>query len=88
MQRLLDAAGFTDVAVEPVTAPILLGGGGTLEDALRFLRTTSVLRAVLADAPDDDVARAVDAIAGAIEPHTTGDGFCLDGAAWVVTAAG
>ena len=85
--EILDAAGFTDVAVDPMTTSVLLGGGGSLDDAVKFLRSTGIARALFADVPPATVERAVAEIATAIEPYVTADGARLEGAAWIVTAA-
>ncbi len=85
--RVLDRAGFTDVSVEPMTTSVLLGGGGTLDDAVAFLRSTGIARKLLADVAAPTVERAIAEVTTSIEPYLTADGARLDGAAWVVTAA-
>ncbi len=86
VHAVLNAAGFSGIGVEPTTASILLGGGGTLDEAVAFLRATGVARALFADVPEATVERAVAEIATAVEPYMTPDGARLDAAAWVVTA--
>ncbi len=86
--RILTAAGFRDVAVEPYTTPILVGGPGTVEDAVRFMRSTGMGRILLADTSSADVRAAIDAIGEALTPHADADGVRLGAATWIVTASG
>lgn len=86
LDALLGDAGFRDVEIEPVTPALLLAGGGTVDDAVAFLRSTGMARLMLADAPDDTVARALDAVREALRPYLSDEGVRLASAAWVVTA--
>jgi SAM-dependent methyltransferase len=86
VQRILAGAGFGDVSIEPVVDSILLGGGGTLDEAIEFLRGTGMARAVFADAAPDAIARAIDAVRDALASYETPDGIRLGGAAWLVNA--
>ncbi len=86
VRDVLSAAGFRDIGVDPFVDSILLGGGGALDDAITFLRSTGMARALFADAPADAVRRAVDAVTAALAPYVTPDGVRLGAAAWLVTA--
>lgn len=88
VRDVLRAAGFRDVTVAAAEEPILLGGGGSLEDTTSFLRGTGMARALFADAPPDAVARAVDAIAASLEPYVTPEGIRIGAACWLVRAVG
>jgi hypothetical protein len=65
---------------------MLVGGGGTLDDAVEFLRTGSMGRTVLAGASADTAARALHAVRDTLAQHLTGDGVRLDAAVWCVSA--
>jgi SAM-dependent methyltransferase len=82
----LSESGWRDVAVTPRHTPILAGGGGTLDEAIEFLRTGSMGRTMLAGAETDVAARAIEAVRGALSPHTTDEGVRLDAAVWLVSA--
>jgi SAM-dependent methyltransferase len=86
IRSLLADAGLVDVVIEPLAEEILLGGGGTLAEAVEFLREGGMGRAVLAgvDAAIQD--RAVIAVTDALEPYVTDEGVRIGTAAWLVTA--
>jgi SAM-dependent methyltransferase len=86
IRSLLADAGLVDVVIEPLAEEILLGGGGTLAEAVEFLREGSMGRAVLAgvDAATQD--RAVIAVRDALAPYVTDEGVRIGTAAWLVTA--
>ncbi len=86
IMTVLKGAGFRDAAIEPIDQPVLLAGGGTVDDAVTFVRRTGMARLMLSDAPDDVVARALDAIRDALGPYVTADGVRLGSAAWLVRA--
>jgi hypothetical protein len=74
------------VAIEPLTEEILLGGGGTLADAVEFLRHGRIGRAVLAGADKATQDRAVAAVSDALEPYVTAGDVRIGTASWPVTA--
>lgn len=84
--QILTAAGFRDVVIEPYSTPILVGGPGTVEDAVQFMRSTGMGRLLLADPGSEDVRAALDAIGEALTPHADADGVRLGAATWIVTA--
>jgi hypothetical protein len=69
-----------------LTEEILLGGGGTLGDAVEFLREGGMGRAVLAGADEATKDRAVAAVSDALAPYVTAEGVRIGTAAWLVTA--
>jgi SAM-dependent methyltransferase len=84
---VLSDAGWGDVEVASVHAPIAVGGGRGLDDAVEFFRTGAIGRAALATVDPATAARAVDAVRTALEDHVTDEGVRLDAAVWVVTAS-
>ena len=44
---LLEAGGFTDVALEPLAPTILIGGGGTVDQSMEFLLGMGMVRGLI-----------------------------------------
>jgi SAM-dependent methyltransferase len=86
IESLLADTGFAEAIIEPLAEEILLGGGGTLADAVEFLREGGMGRAVLAGASKTTEHRAVAAVSEALAPYVTADGVRIGAAAWLVTA--
>ena len=86
VREILTAAGLTDVAIASVDEPLLLGGHGTLDEAVEFLRGTGMARALFADAAPDAVERAIDAVREALAAYATPAGVELGAGVWLVTA--
>ena len=86
--RVLDQAGFQDVSLESVETQLVIGGGGGVEEAARFLLegvgpTSQAMREASADALPV-VGRAVRA---ALERYLTPRGVEMGAAVWIVTAS-
>lgn len=81
---LLQAAGFAEVALEPVSELIWLGRD--VDYTIDFITGTAFAHTVLDPAPPDAVARAVDAARGALAPYESDDGVILGSSAWLVRA--
>ena len=86
LRTLLTESGFRDIGIEPVADSILLGGGGTVDEAVDFLRGTGMARTLFAEASPDEVARAIEAVRAALAPYQTPEGVRLGAAAWLVHA--
>jgi SAM-dependent methyltransferase len=86
IRSLLAGAGLVKAAIEPLAEEVLLGGGGTLADAVEFLRHGGMGRAVLADADEATRDRALAAVSEALAPYATAEGVRIGAAAWLVTA--
>jgi SAM-dependent methyltransferase len=86
VRSVLTDAGFGDVDVAPFTTTLLLGGRGTTDDAVTFLRNAGAGRRMLAGAGDDERDRALAALHDALAPHHDGEGVRLGAATWTVTA--
>ncbi|AGS24176.1 class I SAM-dependent methyltransferase [Rhizobium etli] len=88
--RILTAAGFPDITIEPFDASIPLGEGGTrdaaIDDALEMTLEVGPLSRALADQPDDVRARASVAVRAAFADRPGERSVMIDGAAWIVTA--
>ena len=79
-------AGFADVQVMPFETPMLLAGGGTVEETVDFLLASGIARALLDGAGPEESAAAVRAVTEALAGHHDGEGVRLGAATWVVTA--
>ena len=69
---------------DPVHTPILVGGEGTIDDAVEFLRTGSLGRTMLAGADPDTQARAIASVRTALAPYADEEGVRLGAAVWLV----
>ena len=87
VRGVLTGAGFADVAVVPFQASLLLGGVGSVEDAVSFLRNTGMGRNLLGAAPAAVVDAALAGVRDALAPHHDGEGVRLNAATWIVTAS-
>jgi SAM-dependent methyltransferase len=85
-RSLLASAGWLDVTCNSAHVPMLVGGGGTLDDSVEFLRAGSIGRTLLANLDAETEGRAVAAVRQALSSHVDSDGVRLDAAVWVVQA--
>jgi SAM-dependent methyltransferase len=87
VQSILDAAGFTQIELDDLHVPVLVGGGLPLDDAVAFLGEGGMGKRLLGDVDAPTRDRALAAVRDALEPFTTADGVRLDSAAWLVQAS-
>ena len=84
---LLEAAGFTEVDVEPIMTTVLLAGGDTVEESLDFLLGMGMVRGLLGrldgDARDQAIEEIRTTLAERYEPDV---GVRLGAAGWLVSA--
>lgn len=85
-RHILGAASWRDITITEQRTPILVGGAGTLDDAVEFLRTGSMGRTLLAGAAKDTERLAIAAVRAALEPRVREEGLRLGAAVWLVTA--
>ena len=88
--RILAAAGFTDIAIEPFDASAPFGEGETrdaaIDDAVRMAIEIGPLSRALADQPDDIRARASAAVRTVFAGLPGERSVMIGGAAWIVMA--
>jgi len=88
--RILNAAGFTDIAITPFDASVPFGEGQTwdaaIDDAVKMALEVGPLSRTLADQPDDIRARASAAVRAAFAGRAGEQSVMIDGAAWIVMA--
>ena len=84
---LLETAGFTEVAFEPLAPTILIGGGGTLDESMAFLLGMGMARGLVGLAGTDAQDEVLEAVRLTLaERYVPGLGVGLGAAAWMVTA--
>jgi SAM-dependent methyltransferase len=83
---LLRTAGFGGVTFGSLELPLLIAGGGTVEEALEFLMHTGMARAMFRQADADRSDRARSAMRDVLTEHHRSDGVRLDSACWIVQA--
>jgi SAM-dependent methyltransferase len=85
-RQILEAGGWQDITIESRQTPMLLGGTGTLDDAVSFLSNGSLGRTMLTGVDPDTQNRALDALRAALSPHVVDAGVSLGASVWLVTA--
>jgi SAM-dependent methyltransferase len=87
VRRILGGAGFSDVALEPLEATLIVGGGrASLDEAVQFIFGLGAAAAALQAATPEQRAAAADAVRETFRPYHGPDGVRMSGAAWIVTA--
>ncbi len=86
VRRILDGAGFRDVAFDAAEAMLTIGGGGSLGDAVEFLVQMGPTGVALRDADASARSRVVAAVTTAVEPLYGAGGLRMGSAVWIVTA--
>ncbi len=86
VQRILGAAGFTSVAMEPFDTPLDMAAGRGLDHAVTSALSIGPANRALEGQPQDKVAAAAQSIREALARHADGNSVNLKGAIWIVTA--
>lgn len=86
VKRILAAAGFSEVAMEPVDLALDVAIGGGLEAAVNSATEIGPAARALADHPPETVAAATQSIREALRRFVKGQTVLLDAAIWIVTA--
>jgi SAM-dependent methyltransferase len=86
LRPILTAAGWRDIDIASEHASILVGGGGSVDDAIGFLRTATMGRTMLAGADAATADRALASLRAALTPYADAEGVHLDAAVWLVQA--
>jgi SAM-dependent methyltransferase len=84
VRAILTGAGWREITIASAHTPILVGGGGTVDDAVEFLRGGSMARSALASADPLTEQQALASVRSALLPYAESDGVHLDAAAWIV----
>ena len=86
VKRILDVAGFSQVAMEPVDLALDIAIGGGLDAAVKSSLEIGPAARALTDHPPQTVAAAAQAIREALAPLAEGQTVPIDAAIWIVTA--
>ena len=87
VRQILRAAGFTEITIEDVHAPMGVGGGINLTSAVEFLMNTGSTGRLLREAANERIrSRVRDELPAALLPFTKGNAVHLGAAVWIVTA--
>jgi SAM-dependent methyltransferase len=86
VRQILTAAGWRDIEITSEHVSILYAGGGSMADAVGFLRTGSMGRTMLAGADADTVGHAMASVRAAFAAYADADGVHLGAAVWLVRA--
>jgi len=86
LRTILTGAGWTGVRLEDVRTTLLVGGQGTLDDAVAYLSEDAFGRALLQAAEPEPRAAALVDLRAALAASVTEEGVRLGAAVWVVTA--
>jgi len=86
VSAMLASVGFTAVDIVPYEVPMLLGGGGSVDESLSFLLSTGPARAMFDGADPTAAEHATAAARQVLADHCDDDGVRLGAAIWIVTA--
>ena len=86
VQRVLGAAGFSNVAMEPCDLALDVAVGGGLDAAVKSALEIGPSARALADQPQDVIAAAAQSVREALAPFVKGQTVPLNAAIWIVTA--
>jgi SAM-dependent methyltransferase len=86
LRRILDGAGFRDVALDAFEPEIVLGGGGTLDETVEFALDLGPTAAALREAGPEAQPKVAAALRETLARFMTPGGVAMRSAAWIVTA--
>ena len=86
VRGILDAAGWSDIAIEPHDTELVFSGGGTLEETVDFAMDLGIARRALAGHPPEVRAQVRDAVTAVLAPRATPAGVVFPAATWIATA--
>jgi SAM-dependent methyltransferase len=87
VRSVLADAGWQEVTVTPVETTVLVGGPGTLEEAIAFTTSDGFAKVMLAGASPEAREAAVQELRAAAAPSMTDEGLRLGAAVFVVQAS-
>jgi SAM-dependent methyltransferase len=86
VHRILSAAGFSGVAMEPCDLALDVAVGGGLDAAVKSALEIGPAARALADQPPDVIAAAAQSVRDALTPFVKGQTVPLNATIWIVTA--
>jgi SAM-dependent methyltransferase len=88
VRSFLGSAGFDQIAFESLEQPILVSGGGTLDETVSFVLEFGPASRLLEGVGGDVRERVRESVTRVLEAHADADGVRLGSASWIVTARG
>lgn len=85
LRGIVEGAGFVDVSREDFRDTLLVGGNGTLDQAVEFVLQIGPTGAALREVDEKTKQRVGVSIRKALAPFHTGEGVRMNAAAWIVT---
>lgn len=86
VRRLMESAGWKDVAASRFEIPFASGGGGSLDDAVDFMMEMGPAAEPVRAADDETRARVRQSIYDTMKPYERNGTVLMDAAAWIFTA--
>lgn len=86
VNRILKAAGFSNIAMEPCNLALDIAIGRGMDAAVRSALEIGPAARALAEHPPETVAAAAQSVREALAPYAKGQTVPLDAAIWIVTA--
>jgi SAM-dependent methyltransferase len=86
VKKILTAAGFHKIEIEPFNADFVYSTRG-LDFAVESTMKIGPAARAIAEAPEDEHAKARDALRAALSPHVNGNVVALPAGTWIVTAS-
>ncbi len=86
LRHILDASGFSDIAIEAYRPDISFGESESLLHSAREITLLGPVARLLQDQPEETLERVIESVAEALEPFYQRGEVSLPGAAWFVTA--
>ena len=84
---LMEAAGFEGIVVDQIDSPLLIGGGGSLDETADFLFGMGIVRGLLGPLDDGQRGSAIAEVRAELEHlHEEGVGVRLGSGVWLVSA--
>ena len=84
VRSVLSAAGFDEVALQPVEEPFWIGAD--TDDAFAFMSTGGLARGMLQDLDEPARRRALDTLRATLDRYAGAGGVVLGSAAWLISA--
>ncbi len=85
VRGILERAGFTDTEFEDHRRTVVMGGGGTLEEAVDFASRVGPVARVLNSHPPEVREAVMADLCEVFAPYYRGDGLYVESATWMVT---
>jgi SAM-dependent methyltransferase len=85
-RQVLGRAGFSDIRAEATDLPLVIAGGGSVDDVMKWLDGSPIVNTLLEDADENAARSALAAIRESFEPYATPHGVVLRAGVWVVSA--